>query len=446
MIKSLLKFICCSLVVGLCFPVLTYAQTPVSSASMEVLMKKITELEQKVKKVEYLETEIKRLKSKIGSEGFVTGGVVVSDEDEYKGNLPGFGGIYNEPNLRRFGKKTYLGGYIDMEYIDDEDSNARFRQHRLVPFIYADISERVKFAAEIEIEDGGPQNNQGDGQIKVEFAAIDYLINDKINFRTGILLSPLGKFNLVHDSPLRDLTNRPLVNRFIIPTTLSEAGAGFYGTFYPTELSKLDYEAYVVNGFTGITAAGTANFSQAGGFRAGRGSQRSDVNDNPAFVGKLTYSPFLGLETGFSTHVGDYDARGTNMLAIYAWDLTYQRGPFELLFEAAYADAQLEALAKALGIPDEGWGYYIQGNYHFMPNFLKEKFPEFFTDESTFTFSTRWDQVDVVGRGRERFTVGLNFRPTEDTVFKLSSEWNLEDKRLNNVANNEIQASVATYF
>ena len=25
---------------------------------------------------------------------------------------------------------------------------------------------------------------------------------------------------------------------------------GFFGTFYPTELSKLDYEIYVVNGFS----------------------------------------------------------------------------------------------------------------------------------------------------------------------------------------------------
>ena len=56
-------------------------------------------------------------------------------------------------------------------------------------------------------------------------------MTDWLNYRGGIILSPLGKFNLVHDSPLQDLTERPMVSRFIIPTTLSESGMGFFGTF-----------------------------------------------------------------------------------------------------------------------------------------------------------------------------------------------------------------------
>lgn len=369
-----------------------------------------------------------------------------SQEFQEKGISPTLGGVYTKPFLRRYGRNVYVGGYMDMEYIDDEDSNARFRQHRLIPFIYADVSDRVKFATEIEFEDGGPDNNQGDGEVKVEFATIDYLINEKINFRTGILLSPLGKFNLVHDSPLRDLINRPLVDTFIIPTTLSEAGAGFYGTFYPTEMSKLDYEFYLVNGFAGITSAGVANITTARGVRGARGSQRSDINDNPAFVGRLAFSPWIGLETGFSAHVGDYDATGEQWLAIYALDLTYQKGPFELLFEGAFGDLERNDFAKSLGLPDQMWGYYVQGNYHFLPQFLKDRLPNFFTEESTFTLSVRWDQMDIGGSSTDRLTVGLNFRPTEDTVFKLAHEWNFEDRRLNNTPNNEIQASVATYF
>ncbi|MCA9472541.1 MAG: hypothetical protein KC594_10795, partial [Nitrospira sp.] len=142
--------------------------------------------------------------------------------------------------------KAILGGYMDFEYINRKGSSPNFDQHRLVPFIYGDVSDNVKFAAEIEFEHGGV----GD-ELKIEFAVIDYLVNEPFNLRAGIILLPVGKFNLLHDSPLRDLTDRPLVDQRIIPTTLHQPGAGIYGTFYPTSLSQINYEIYVTSGFTG---------------------------------------------------------------------------------------------------------------------------------------------------------------------------------------------------
>jgi hypothetical protein len=83
-------------------------------------------------------------------------------------------------------------------------------------------------------------------------------------------------------------------------------------------------------------------------------------------------------------------------------------------------------------------GYYIQGNYHFMPEFLKKWAPSHFTNASTFTAVVRWEQVDtdtddrtktnVTGNRREleRLTLGLNFRPIEDTVFKFDWQFNTQ--------------------
>ena len=48
------------------------------------------------------------------------------------------------------------------------------------------------------------------------------------------------------------LTDRPLVSQFVIPSTMSETGAGFYGTFYPGRTGKLDYEFYVTTGPCGL--------------------------------------------------------------------------------------------------------------------------------------------------------------------------------------------------
>lgn len=84
-------------------------------------------------------------------------------------------------------------------------------------------------------------------------------------------------------------------------------------------------------------------------------------------------------------------------------------------------------------------GYYVQGNYHFMPEFLKKWAPSHFTDASTFTAVVRWEHVDtdtdnrtIIGnafgnrRELERLTLGINFRPIEDTVFKFDWQFNTQ--------------------
>ena len=102
-----------------------------------------------------------------------------------------------------------LGGYVDMEYRDLNNSESTFRQHRLILNVGAQFKERIRFNSEIEYEYGGSDSAAGDGEIKVEQAYMDYLINDQINLRAGAILAPFGRYNLYHDSDLQDLTDRP---------------------------------------------------------------------------------------------------------------------------------------------------------------------------------------------------------------------------------------------
>jgi hypothetical protein len=129
--------------------------------------------------------------------------------------------IYAKPFLSA--PKATVGGYADVMYNNmsrqnlDNPSRHSFGQQRMVPFIYADITDHIKFATEIEIERGGTSAPQGpsssgtnpvnsvsfgDGSMQIEFAQIDYLVHEAVNLRAGILLMPVGKFNLLHDSPL----------------------------------------------------------------------------------------------------------------------------------------------------------------------------------------------------------------------------------------------------
>ena len=378
---------------------------------------------------------------------------------------PAFGGVYTKPFLRRFGRNTYFGGYMDLEYRATENNSENgFAQTRFIPFIYSDVSDRVKIAAEMEFENGGISEETKGGEAKLEFATVDFLITEGVNWRGGFVLSPLGKFNLVHDAPLQDLTDRPLVDRLIIPTTLTDIGMGFFGSMYPSELSKLGYEVYVTNGvFHGLDKDGTSHFGANNGIRETRNDQPyDDYNESPAVVGRVNFSPFIGFELGGSAYTSRYDENNNNQMTISALDFAYQKGPFELVGEGAYAFIETDKFARAAlnedgmhaGVADSMWGYYVEGRYHFMPACLKSWAPKFFTDNSTFTGVLRWDQIEtseIDDSGREnwmrnRITPGLNYRYTEDTVFKLDYQINMEEKDMANVANNAFLFSVATYF
>ncbi|MDH4300461.1 MAG: hypothetical protein OEV51_00140 [Nitrospira sp.] len=430
------------------------AVSPVfAEESLEERVKRLEEALRKAQEHESREVHVERSAPPQSQYPVPTGpmtDVKVGRPGEEKTSL-GFGStgsgklIYAKPFLSV--PKATVGGYVDVMYnilsrqnLDNPSRNS-FGQQRLVPFIYADITDRVKFAAELEFERGGTNSPQGDGSMTIEFAQLDYLVNEMVNVRGGILLMPVGKFNLLHDSPLNDLVDRPMVSRIIIPSTWFEAGAGIYGTLYPTSLSKIDYEVYAVNGMS-QTAGGITDL----GVRSARGSVARDRDDSKAVVGRVAFSPMLGVEIAGSGYHGQYKPSagtiGSGVIDIFAVDWTLQRGPFELIGEAAWSrisnNNTTGVTNREIG-PAGMFGYYIQANYHFMPEFLKRLAPSHFSDASTFTATARWEQVDTdtdnrtlannLGNQREldRLTVGLNFRPIEDTVFKINWQYNTQN-------------------
>lgn len=355
------------------------------------------------------------------------------------------GGMYDKPYIERFGRGTAVGGYIDMEWEITEDKNT-FDQHRLIPFIFSEISDRIHFATEIEFEHGG--RVPGDGEVKLEYAALDIQFADWLTYRSGVILSPLGKFNLVHDSPWNDFVSRPLVDRQLIPTTLSESGMGFHGTMYPSEMSVLGYEVYLVNGFNDKIIS-DKNFSTQGfdndnlstidsiRTRKGRGSLASDNNKAKSLVGRVVYSPMLGIEIGGSVHSGVYspDSVESRSISIGTVDATLQKGPFEVLMETAYSTTEITSNTSV-----NQFGYYLQPNIHFGFG-LVPGFPE-----SKFTGMVRLGRVDynldADGEHTNRYTFGLNWRPKEDTAVKV--EYLLEqDTPLNSTDADDM---VGTFF
>lgn len=342
------------------------------------------------------------------------------------------GGITDKPYLKNFDGGIALGGYMDHEFFMTGKTST-FTQHRFIPFIFAQPVDYIHVTTEIEFEYGGfvksgsasgtdtdgdgdintISNSTTDGEIKLEYAFMDWILSDALSVRGGVLLTPLGKFNLIHDSPLNDLTNRPIVSRNLLPTTLSEAGMGIFGSFYPQDW-VVGYEIYVVNGFNQKIINGSKQLR----VRGGRGSQKTDNNENKAVAGRISVSPALGIDMGVSGHHGKYDVKGENSLTLAAFDLDFQRGPLQFIGEGAVVNADVPTGSPTA---ESQMGFYAQLGYHFGFGAIR-RYPD-----GVFTGVVRWDRVDYDtdrdGDDEQMATFGLNLRPVEGTVVKADYSW-----------------------
>ena len=84
------------------------------------------------------------------------------------------------------------------------------------------FNDKFLFNSEIEIEHTN--------EISVEFAYVDYLANDNLTFRGGMILLPLGLVNEFHEPTVFVGAKRPETEQRILPTTWRENGAGILGS------------------------------------------------------------------------------------------------------------------------------------------------------------------------------------------------------------------------
>ncbi|MEK6727767.1 MAG: porin, partial [Candidatus Omnitrophota bacterium] len=338
-----------------------------------------------------------------------------------------------------------LGGYGDIEFESFENANSTFDQARFVLNVGAQPHERVLFYSEFELEHGGTNYPGGDGEAKIEQAWMNYAVNDWLSLKGGIFLVPFGKFNLLHDSDIQELTDRPLFARRLIPSTWTDAGFGFLGEIPVGEKFNwkifpdfyLNYESYVGNGLD-------EDISDRG-LRDARGSASNDLNNNKDFVTRLGFGLNRNLEIGLSTYYGKFGRSGNStrngkdgILGIGS-DIDFKRGPFEIAGDFAYFDFEEGALVDhdnsnttaAVSAPKYMRGFYVEPRYHFWPKFLSDTFLGRGFKDPKLTLVGRYDWVDIgddgdagTGANRERrYTMGMNYRPIPSWVFKLEYQW-----------------------
>lgn len=355
------------------------------------------------------------------------------------------GGIYDKPFQTRLFGRTAIGGYAEAharwEEVEGLKDDAGFEAKRFNLFTHTRVSDFVRLGAELEFEDGGRE-------IKLEFAAIDLMLHPAFALRGGMILSPLGKFNLAHDSPANEFTDRPLVSTELIGVALSEPGFGALGQLAFGGGARLTYELYATNGFH----SGLIDDSEEGTrIPFGRGNFE-DNNGSPAAVGRVAWSPGVDHEIGLSAHHGAYNVfnlEGTRIderrdLTIAVLDAETRLLGTTLSGEGAIAT--IDVPPGLVGIyAAKQYGWYVEAVRDVARGLVRTM------PGSAFALKARWDYVkfdaDIPGESAGQITVGVNFRPTRDSALKLDYVRGRGRDRFNNLAQHAfVLASIATYF
>lgn len=234
-------------------------------------------------------------------------------------------------------ERIKIHGYGEMHYNSTDQGPSTMDNHRFVIGVHALLTDWIHLNAEVDYEHGAQE-------LEFELGYLDFLLNDKVNARAGVMLLPIGSLNEFHEPPLFWTVERPEFHSKIIPSTWNAGGFGFFGT--PVE--GLNYRLYLTNSIQSIRPDTTSDGSGAGngnGGFSGRITAQNGIRDarkqvnqvaaqDLAVSGRLEYSKlYPGLNLGFSFYTGDttqgYIDEGGRVTLIEA-DMKYRQNWFDM--------------------------------------------------------------------------------------------------------------------
>lgn len=353
---------------------------------------------------------------------------VTDDQARSKGLGPAAASVYRKRqgvSIAGYGEMLYNNYSGRDESGDPVSKTTQFDFLRWILYAGYRFNDRFVFNSEIEIEHGSTSLG---GSTSVEFAYLDFLANDHLTLRGGLLLVPMGLVNELHEPTVFVGSNRPETERRIMPSTWRENGFGVVGS-----AGMFDYRVYVVNGLLG------SKFS-SDGLRGGRQKgykaksshmavvTRVDVNPTPGvFFGGSFYNggsgqglTFDGQELDVGTRIGELHAQ----IQMEGFDL---RG----LFARASLDDVAE-LNQALGytgknsVGETQQGGYLQFGYNLLSRVREDVRLMPYYRAETLDTQARVPAGYLRNPARDRFfhTLGLELKPISNIVIKTDYQWN----------------------
>ncbi len=333
-----------------------------------------------------------------------------------------------------YGKKgVSIGGYgeflyqnFDRERENGDPSGLRNQVDLLRAILYFGykFDDRWVFNSEVEFEHAVTASDAG-GEVAIEFAYLDYLFSRPVRARGGLLLVPMGFINELHEPPIFLGARRPEVERFLIPATWRELGAGFYG-----DAGRFSYRLYAVNGLN------SEGYS-AKGIRGGRSEGSEAAAENWAVTGRLDWTPVSGVLLGASFFSGDSDqgrrtpagrpfSGRTTLFDVHAdwkWRGVWLRGLYvRTRIGDAAAINEANQLRDEESVGSRQWGWYLQGGFDVLSLAAGSR-----ASLTPFVRYERYDTQDEVPSGYLRnpendvklLTLGAVFKPIDPIAIKI---------------------------
>ncbi|MDR6237501.1 hypothetical protein [Aureibacter tunicatorum] len=389
----------------------------------------------------------------------------ISKAQEHEINKDQYAGLGKAASAIFFSDKRYsVSGFGELNYVhyppgginkNSNDLELYYTNlYRLSGFFGYKISKNIIFNSEIMVEYLHEGSNESHHEIAIE-AYLDFILNKNFNARVGLMPLPIGYINSNDEPVLFYSVNRPEVERLIIPSTWIELGAMLYGKIVP----DLHYFAGVSGGLN------SKDFTSGTWIRNGRpfdikfpnsvsynaqliynGVKNTQLSVSgyygPTSQGE-TISTINGTQESFKANVGvisgyakyEYDRFRLIMMGTYG-----RLGDTEKIFELTKNDenGQGEVLGK------ETYGAYIETGYDILPFFMKKhksvdgkrekglfkksefELPLFVRYERLNTHSDIAEslkQYNRIENNMQILTVGANFKPQEDIVFKINYQF-----------------------
>ncbi|NOU13701.1 MAG: hypothetical protein HOO92_07005 [Methylococcaceae bacterium] len=375
------------------------------------------------RKTDVLSQEVEKLRTNL----------TIPDEVQYK-SAYGLGPAASK--VYQVGKGLSIGGYGEANYqvrVEDQEgrtANGKLKNpdnadlERMVIYAGYKFTDNILFNSEIEFEHASVEGSgNGNGDVSVEFAALDFFIDPMANVRAGMVLIPMGFVNQIHEPPFYFGNNRPEVERQILPSTWREVGVGLFGEILP----NLTYTTYVVNGMD------AADFSSSG-IRSGRQKGAQATAESLAFVGRVDYAPAVlpGISVGGSAYLGDsgqnqeYAGQKADVFTqLYEAHVQWKYRGLEFRTLGSWGhidDAGVLSKAKNQTIGEENYGWYSEVGYDILPWIVPETtqyLAPFFRFEHLDTIASAPDGYeDDETKDREIYQIGLQYKPIPNVVIK----------------------------
>ena len=314
-----------------------------------------------------------------------------------------------------------ISGYMDFHYNNPEGGDAVLDFHRFVLLFAHSFSDRVRFVSELEIEHA-LVSNETDGELEVEQAYIDFLVNRAFNIRAGMILAPVGIINERHEPAVFHGVERPFVDTVIIPTTWFDAGVGFHGELR----GGFRYRAYA------MAPLDSTRFSAGEGIREGRQKGAESNARALAGTGRFEYVGTPGLVVGASFWTGDtgfQNLQFNNSVTMVEFDGRYRWGEFEA--RGQYAHGFLEGMDElnasrqrmtgvSPNVAEQIRGFYVESSYFISPRPAPREVAVFFRYEN---FDTQYRMPSgyqpLKEFDRDAWTFGLTYFPDPDVAVKV---------------------------